>query len=57
MIMYHGTKVQDLRQLEPFSTRGNAIKKPVICFTPQLFRRVVIHMGTPVQMGIVYGKR
>ena len=34
MKLYHGTQVQDIKQLKPFATRGNAISKPVICFTP-----------------------
>lgn len=34
MISYHGTQVQNIEQLKPFATRGNAISKPVICFTP-----------------------
>lgn len=33
MKFYHGTQIRDIRKLEPFSTRGNAISKPVICFT------------------------
>ena len=34
MKYYHGTQVQNIEQLKPFATRGNAISKPVICFTP-----------------------
>lgn len=34
MKLYHGTQVQNIEQLKPFATRGNAISKPVICFTP-----------------------
>ena len=34
MKLYHGTQVQNIKQLNPFATRGNAISKPVICFTP-----------------------
>ena len=34
MVLYHGTHVQKLETLNPFATRGNAISKPVICFTP-----------------------
>ena len=34
MILYHGTQIQNIKQLKPFSTKGNAISKPVICFTP-----------------------
>ena len=34
MKLYHGTQVQNIEQLKPFATRGNAISKPAICFTP-----------------------
>ena len=34
MKLYHGTQVQNIEQLKPFAMRGNAISKPVICFTP-----------------------
>ncbi|MBO5274386.1 MAG: hypothetical protein J6I45_07215 [Clostridia bacterium] len=34
MKLYHGTQIQNIEQLKPFATRGNAISKPVICFTP-----------------------
>jgi len=34
MVLYHGTQVQNIEALKPFNTRGNAITKPVICFTP-----------------------
>ncbi len=34
MILYHGTHIRNLQQLRPFATQGNAISKPVICFTP-----------------------
>lgn len=34
MILYHGTYVQKIEVLKPFATRGNAISKPVVCFTP-----------------------
>lgn len=34
MMLYHGTQIQNIQQLEPFATKGNAISKPVICFTP-----------------------
>ena len=34
MVLYHGTHVQNIKILKPFATRGNAISKPVICFTP-----------------------
>ncbi len=34
MKLYHGTQIRSIKQLEPFATRGNAISKPVICFTP-----------------------
>ena len=33
MKLYHGTQVQNIEQLKPFATRGNAISKSVICFT------------------------
>ena len=34
MNLYHGTQIQNIKKLEPFATQGNAISKPVICFTP-----------------------
>lgn len=34
MILYHGTHIQNIATLKPFTTRRNAISKPVICFTP-----------------------
>ncbi|MBQ3099494.1 MAG: hypothetical protein IJC50_00745 [Clostridia bacterium] len=34
MNLYHGTRFQNINKLEPFATQGNAISKPVICFTP-----------------------
>ena len=34
MKLYHGTQIQNIKKLEPVSTRDNAITKPVICFTP-----------------------
>lgn len=34
MKLYHGTQFQNIKLLEPFATKGNAISKPVICFTP-----------------------
>lgn len=34
MVLYHGTHVQNLEILKPFSTSQNAISKSVICFTP-----------------------
>lgn len=34
MILYHGTHVQNIGRLEPFLTRGNALRKPAVCFTP-----------------------
>lgn len=34
MYLYHGTHIQNIKELEPFATRGNAISKSVICFTP-----------------------
>ena len=32
-MLYHGTHVQNIKTLKPFATQGNAISKPVICFT------------------------
>jgi len=34
MVLYHGTQIQNIETLNPFATHGNAISKPVICFTP-----------------------
>ena len=34
MILYHGTHIQGIKTLKPFSTPQNAISKSVICFTP-----------------------
>ena len=34
MTVYHGTQVHNIEVLTPIATRGNAISKPVICFTP-----------------------
>jgi len=34
MMLYHGTQIQNIETLNPFATHGNAISKPVICFTP-----------------------
>lgn len=33
MVLYHGTQIQNIKQLEPFATRGNAISTPIICFS------------------------
>ncbi len=37
MKLYHGTQVQNIEHLKPIATRGNAISKPVICFTPNYY--------------------
>lgn len=34
MKLYHGTGIRNIEQLKPIATRGNAISKPVVCFTP-----------------------
>ena len=44
MKLYHGTQVQNIEQLKPFATRGNAISKPVICFTHKSLYCSSIHM-------------
>lgn len=33
MKLYQGTQFQIIKLLEPFATKGNAISKPVVCFT------------------------